>query len=43
MHLFSQEEYGLRCLVQLSLADGGPLRTQDIAEAEAFTAEFLVE
>ncbi|MFP6599654.1 MAG: Rrf2 family transcriptional regulator [Deltaproteobacteria bacterium] len=43
MHLFSQEEYGLRCLVQLSRAGGGPLRIQDIAEAEGMSADYVAK
>jgi Rrf2 family iron-sulfur cluster assembly transcriptional regulator len=44
MHLSSQEEYGLRCLVQLARHEGeAPLRIQDIAEAEGLSAEYVAK
>ena len=43
MHLFSQEEYGLRCLVQLTRQAGGQLRIQDIAEAEGMSPDYVAK
>jgi Rrf2 family protein len=45
MHLFSQEEYGLRCLAQLARSSEreGPLRIQDIAEAEGLSHEYVAK
>ncbi|MFQ5478323.1 MAG: RrF2 family transcriptional regulator [Candidatus Binatia bacterium] len=45
MHLFAQEEYGLRCLAQLVRGEGeeGPLRIQDIAEAEGLSSDYVAK
>jgi len=44
MHLSSQEEYGLRCLLQLARHEGeAPLRIQDISEAEGLSAEYVAK
>ncbi len=43
MHLFSQEEYGLRCLVQLSRHGGGPRTIHDVAEAEGMSPEYVAK
>ena len=38
MHLSSQEEYGLRCLIQVARAPGpAPLTIHQIAEAEGLS------
>ena len=44
MHLSAQEEYGLRCLVQLARHDGAePMRIQEIASAEGLSAEYVAK
>ena len=44
MHLSSQEEYGLRCLVQLARHRGDELmRIQDIAEADGLSPEYVAK
>ncbi len=44
MQLSAQEEYGLRCLIQLARHDGRkPLRIQDIAEAEGLSFEYVAK
>lgn len=44
MHLSAQEEYGLRCLVQLARHDGEePLSIQAIAQAEGLSAEYVAK
>jgi len=44
MHLSSQEEYGLRCLLQLARHDGvAPMRIQEIAEAEGLSPEYVAK
>ena len=44
MHLTSQEEYGLRCLVQLARHEGEePMRIHDIAEAEGLSPEYVAK
>ncbi len=41
MHLSSQEEYGLRCLIQVARAPGpAPLTIHQIAEAEGLSPEY---
>src|SRR4029078_4642708 len=42
MNLSAQEEYGLRCLVQLARHGGEqPMRIQEIASAEGLSAEYV--
>jgi len=44
MHLSAQEEYGLRCLIQLARHDGQkPLRIQDIAASEGLSFEYVAK
>jgi Rrf2 family protein len=45
MHLSSQEEYGLRCLLRLAVHEGddAPVRIQDIAEAEGLSSEYVAK
>mgnify|MGYP001241322073 CR=1 FL=1 len=44
MHLFAQEEYGLRCMLQLALHRGDePLRIHDIAEREGMSSEYVAK
>jgi Rrf2 family protein len=44
MHLSSQEEYGLRCLLRLATHDAeSPVRIQDIAEAEGLSQEYVAK
>jgi len=44
MHLSSQEEYGLRCLLQLARHEADePMRIQEIAEAEGLSAEYVAK
>jgi len=44
MHLSSQEEYGLRCLLQLARHDSDePMRIQDIADGEGLTPEYVAK
>jgi len=44
VHLSSQEEYGLRCLLQLARHDGdGPMRIQEIADLEGLTPEYVAK
>lgn len=44
MHLSAQEEYGLRCLVQLARHDGRePMSIQAIAQAEGLSAEYVAK
>jgi Rrf2 family protein len=44
MHLSSQEEYGLRCLLRLARHEGPePLRIQEIAEAEGMSPEYVAK
>jgi Rrf2 family protein len=44
MHLSAQEEYGLRCLIQLARHDGAePMRIQEIARAEGLSAEYVAK
>jgi Rrf2 family protein len=44
MHLSAQEEYGLRCLVQLARHEGRePMRIQEIARAEGLSAEYVAK
>jgi Rrf2 family protein len=47
MHLSSQEEYGLRCLLRLASHDGSadesPLRIQDIATSEGLSQEYVAK
>jgi Rrf2 family protein len=44
MHLSAQEEYGLRCLVQLARHDGRePMSIQEIAQAEGLSAEYVAK
>ena len=44
MHLSSQEEYGLRCLLQLARHDGDePMPIQEIAELEGLTPEYVAK
>jgi len=41
MHLLAQEEYGLRCLLQVAMTSGDePLTIQQIAQAEGLSAEY---
>jgi len=43
MKITSQEEYGLRCLLRLAMAQGetGPLGIREIAEAEALSIPYV--
>ncbi len=44
MHLSAQEEYGLRCLLQLARHEGAePMRIQEIAQAEGLSAEYVAK
>jgi Rrf2 family protein len=44
MHLSAQEEYGLRCLVQLARHRGeDPMRIQEIARAEGLSSEYVAK
>lgn len=44
MHLSSQEEYGLRCLLRLSEYDSeSPVRIQDIARDEGLSQEYVAK
>jgi len=44
VHLSAQEEYGLRCLVQLARHEGrDPVRIQEIARAEGLSAEYVAK
>jgi Rrf2 family protein len=45
MHIFSQEEYGLRCLAQVARASEreGPLRIQEIADAEGLGHDYVAK
>lgn len=43
MRFTSQEEYGLRCLVQLARHSGDRLTIADIAEAEGLTAAYVAK
>ena len=44
MHLSSQEEYGVRCLVQVARHPGsGPLTIPDIAAAEGLSPEYAAK
>jgi Rrf2 family protein len=44
VHLSAQEEYGLRCLVQLARHEGEePMRIQDIARAEGLSSEYVAK
>lgn len=44
MHLSSQEEYGLRCLVQVARSPGpAPLTIPQIAEAEGLSPEYAAK
>ena len=47
MHLSSQEEYGLRCLLRLASHDAvegkAPLRIQDIATSEGLSQEYVAK
>ena len=44
MHLSAQEEYGLRCLVQLARHVGEePMRIQEIARAEGLSSEYVAK
>lgn len=44
MHLLSQEEYGLRCMLQVARASGeAPLTIPQIAEAEGLSAEYTAK
>lgn len=44
MHLSSQEEYGLRCLLRLARHEGPePLRIQEIADAEGMSPEYVAK
>jgi Rrf2 family iron-sulfur cluster assembly transcriptional regulator len=44
VHLSSQEEYGLRCLLQLARHQGdGPMRIQEIADLEGLTPEYVAK
>ncbi len=44
MHLSSQEEYGLRCLVQVARHPGsGPLTIPQIAQAEGLSPEYTAK
>jgi len=48
MHLSSQEEYGLRCLLRLASHNGeegeaAPLRIQDIASSEGLSQEYVAK
>lgn len=44
MHLLAQEEYGLRCLLQVARATGGePLTIPQIAEAEGLSHEYAAK
>ena len=44
MHLFSQEEYGLRCLLQVARKHGTrPLTIPGIAEAEGLSPEYTAK
>lgn len=44
MHLTAQEEYGLRCLLQVARHTGpGPLQVRAIAEAEGLSQEYAAK
>jgi Rrf2 family protein len=44
VHLSAQEEYGLRCLVQLARHDADePMTIQQIAQAEGLSAEYVAK
>ena len=44
MRLYSQEEYGLRCLLRLARREAGePVSIQEIAEAEGMTSEYVAK
>jgi Rrf2 family protein len=44
MHLSSQEEYGLRCLMRLARHEGPqPLRIQEIADGEGMSPEYVAK
>ena len=41
MRISAKEDYALRAVLQLALADGGPLRRDEIAEAQDIPSAFL--
>jgi len=44
MHLMAQEEYGLRCMLQVARSDGtAPLTIPQIAEAEGLSTEYTAK
>ncbi len=44
MRLLAQEEYGLRCLLQVAVAPGNkPLAISDVAEAEGLSLEYAAK
>ncbi len=44
MHITAQEEYGLRCLLQVASRDGGPpVSGHEIATAEGLTPEYVAK
>ncbi|MCP3982749.1 MAG: Rrf2 family transcriptional regulator [bacterium] len=43
MQLLAQEEYGLRCLIELSRRDGAMLTIHEIAEAEGLSADYAAK
>jgi Rrf2 family protein len=44
MHLFAQEEYGLRCMLQVARSGGqDPLSIPQIAEAEGLSTEYTAK
>ncbi|MCP5056496.1 MAG: Rrf2 family transcriptional regulator [bacterium] len=43
MQLLAQEEYGLRCLIELSRRNGAMLTIQEIAKAEGLSADYAAK
>ena len=44
MHLFAQEEYGLRCMLQVARSGGlDPLSIPQVADAEGLSAEYTAK
>ncbi len=44
MHLLAQEEYGLRCLLQVARHSGShPLTISEIAQAEGLSPEYTAK
>jgi len=43
MHLLAQEEYGLRCLLELTRHEGKPRTIHQIAEAEGLSPDYAAK